>query len=151
MKASKWLLIILIAIPLIAVGIIYVGNKAVGPVGWAKDDTIKELKTLMKDPESMVIRSSYTIIRPDEKGFKDIYICGVVDAKNSFGGYTGGMRFVSQSFASERSFNFISATVEDPEATRAARKLGVLSGFEKLYWNQYCVDAEHPEISVTPS
>ncbi|AFJ01990.1 hypothetical protein Q7C_821 [Methylophaga frappieri] len=148
MKALKWILIILVLVPVVLVLSVYIRTKASGPVGWAKDYTTKELKAQMKDPDSMVIRNSYVVQQPSEDGFTYIGICGIVDGKNGFGGYSGGSRFVSISLTSKNTFDFISVTVENPKEKRIARGVGVISGFEKVYWNNYCVDAEHPPLTV---
>lgn len=59
---------IIVAIPVVLIAGIYVHNKAIGPVGWAQDNTQKALRAHMKDPGSMVIRSSYVVQKTDAKG-----------------------------------------------------------------------------------
>jgi hypothetical protein len=143
MKVVKWALLafvlVLVAVPLSA----YVRNKLIGPVGWAQDDAERLLRQRVKDPGSMVIRSSFAVAAPDGS----IAICGIVDAKNSFGGYTGGVRFVSQSLALSGSFTHIGLQLEDAAETRAARQVNRLSGFEEVYWNGSCVDEAHPPLT----
>ena len=144
-----WVLGVVIAIPIVLIASIFVRNKAVGPVGWAQDNTEKALKERMKDPSSMAIRSSYVVQKTDEKGNESIYVCGVVDGKNSFGGYAGGTRFASWSSHSKSlgTFDTISVQMEDPEQQREAEKTGwLLSGFDEVYWNEWCVDANHPAV-----
>lgn len=151
MKVLKWLLALIITIPLVIVVGAYVGNKAIGPKGWAEDNTIKALKGKMKDPESMAIRSSYFVIRDKGDDSTEINMCGVVDGKNSFGGYTGGTRFASRSVSSKRfnTFDTYSVQLEDPTVRTQASRVKMLSPFAKVYWNEWCVDATHP--ALTPS
>lgn len=148
--AWAWVIRIAICIPIILIAGIYVRNKAVGPVGWAQDNTEKELKDRMKDPSSMVIRLLYAVQKADAKGNESIYICGIVDGKNSFGSYAGGTRFASWSTYSKslETLNTISLQMENPEEQRAAEKIGWLSGFDKIYWNEWCVDANHPAVVI---
>ena len=150
MKFLKWLLILLVAISVVLVAGIYVRNKAVGPAGWAEDNTIKALKAKMKDPDSMVVRSSFVILKNNEENDTEIFICGIVDGKNSFGGYTGGTRFASRSVSSKTLGTFDTYTVEmENEKDKAlASSIKRLSAFETVYWNAYCVDATHPPITA---
>ena len=148
-----WVFGIVVAIPIVLIAGIYVHNKAIGPVGWAQDNTVKALKERMKDPDSVVIRSSYVVQKADDKGSQFIYICGIVDGKNSFGGYAGGTRFASKSESSKSlgTFDTWSVQMEDPEQERAAKHVGMLSGFDSVYWNDWCVDATHPAIVASKS
>lgn len=148
MKILKWLVIALIFIPLLLVVAAWVRNKAVGPVGWAEDNTARALRAKMKDPESMVVRSSYVVQRAKDSDSVEISVCGVVDGKNSFGGYTGGVRFASRSVHSKKFSTFDTYTVEmeDPAAKAQAERVKMLSAFEVVYWNAYCVDDSHPPL-----
>jgi len=109
------------------------------------------LKAKMKDPESMVIRSSF-IVRINNPSDKTttISICGIVDGKNGFGGYTGGTRFMSRSVLDDKLNTFDTHEVEmdNTEDKRAAESVHSLSPFEDIYWNPSCVDAEHPALSA---
>lgn len=49
------------------------------------------IKGMLKDPESAIFSDLITTLAPDNKGF--IGICGQVNAKNSYGGYTGNKPF----------------------------------------------------------
>lgn len=151
MKILKWVVIAIITgLVLLVVGI-YARNKAVGPVGWAEDNTIKALKAKIKDPDSMIIRSSYVIEKTTPDGKTEIFICGIVDGKNSFGGYTGGTRFASRSVSnkSPRTFDTYTVEVEDESLRNTAHSMNRLSPFEKIYWNEYCVDEAHPKLKPT--
>ena len=121
-----WIFGVIIAIPIVLIAGIYVHNKAIGPVGWAQDNTAKALKEHMKDPSSMAIRSSYVVQKTDSKGNQSIYICGIVDGKNGFGGYSGGTRFASRSEYSKSldTFDTWSVQMEDPEDERTAKEIG---------------------------
>lgn len=148
-----WVFGIVVAIPVVLIAGIYIRNKAIGPLGWAQDNTAKALKERMKDPDSMVIRSSYVVQKEDDKGNQFIYICGIVDGKNGFGGYAGGTRFASKSEYSKSlgTFDTWSVQMEDPEQERTAKDVGMLSGFNSVYWNDWCVDATHPAIVASKS
>ncbi|WP_426172607.1 hypothetical protein [Pseudoduganella sp. R-34] len=152
MKILKWLVIVLFAIPVVLVGGIYIRNKAVGPVGWAEENAKKALRGMMKDPDSMIIRSSFIVRKPNTNGGEDIAICGIVNGKNGFGGYTGGTRFVSVSFTTNGSygetFDTRAVQIEDSAEKAKAVDVKMLSGFEKVYWNENCVDAEHPALTL---
>jgi len=54
-----------------------------------KLDTEEKLKASLKDPSSAEFRN----VRVSHHGGRT-HVCGEVNAKNSFGGYTGFMRFV---------------------------------------------------------
>lgn len=152
-RVWAWTLGVVIAVSVALMGGIYVHNKAIGPVGWAQDNTVKALREKMKDPDSMVIRSSYVVEKADNKGNQFIYICGIVDGKNSFGGYGGGTRFASKSEYSQSldTFDTWSVQMDDPEQQRTADSVGMLSAFDSVYWNDWCVDATHPAVVATSS
>lgn len=149
MKAVKWILVVIVLIPVVIMVSAFIRNKAVGPEGWARDDVEKALRGKMKDPDSMVIRSSYVVKRVVGDR-TEISICGIVDGRNSFGGYAGGMKFASMSVSNTELGVFDTYTVEleNPANTSDARSVSRLSGFESVYWNQFCVDANHPALTV---
>ncbi len=155
MKIFKWfaiVVVIVVSIPVVIIGASYIRNKTIGPAGWAEDNTEKRLKAMMKDPDSMVVRSSYIVQVEKEPGKVEIAVCGVVDGKNGFGGYTGGTRFVSVSSDNKKTETFDTYIVEMDTATAADRsteKARDLTPFEKVYWNGHCVDASHS--ALTPS
>src|SRR5471032_1234775 len=151
MKFLKWVMIVVIAIPVLFVVRAFIHTTVVGPEGWAMDNTENRLKAKMKDPESMVIRSSFIVKvnNPNDKT-TTISICGIVDGKNGFGGYTGGTRFMSRSVSDEKFNTFDTHEVEmdNPDDKRTAESVHMLSPFENVYWNPNCVDAEHPALTV---
>ena len=65
---------------------------------FAYNETIDSIKLYMKDPDSVIIRSYNVRELVESNGYKSFIMCGVVDAKNSFGGYTGGVRFISKTY-----------------------------------------------------
>lgn len=148
MKILKWFVILIISIPFVLAVGFYIRNKAVGPLGWAEDNTIKALRIKMKDPDSMVIRSSFVLQKQDKNNNTVISICGIVDGKNGFGGYTGGTRFVSVSIATNitNTFDTYIVEIENAEEESVAASVHMLSGFEKVYWNGNCVDDAHPAL-----
>ena len=96
----------------------------------------------------MLIRSSFVVKRSNSSGTTEISVCGVVDGKNSFGGFSGGQRFASLSYhhAQLKTFDTQSVEIEDPVQKSAAERLGRLSAFEQVYWNSRCVDETHPPL-----
>lgn len=149
MKALKWIGVICL-VPVVLVAGSCVRNKVIGPVGWATDDVEKALRAQMKDPDSMVIRSSYVVKRQTELG-QEISICGFVDGRNSFGAYSGPVRFVSKSLSNRKLEIFETSLVklENPTETKQSHSFNMLSVFEDMYWNNYCVDAAHPALTVS--
>lgn len=151
MKLVKWLVALLVGVPLLVVAGVYLRNKAVGPAGWARDNTIEQLKPNMRDPASMVIRSSYIIsVKAPGKNSTTLTLCGVVDAKNDAGAYTGGLRFVSDSVDDNDAGTFDTGPVliEDPAQKAEAQRQHVLSDFEAAAWNTRCVDAAHAALAA---
>lgn len=148
MKFLKWLVTLIIAIPVVVAVGFFIRNKAIGPMGWAEDNTIKALRAKMKDPDSMVIRSSYFVQKMDKDNYTVISMCGIVDAKNSFGGFSGGTRFVSESLATKNTFDTYIVQLDDigTQQKREAAAVHRLTGFEKVYWNGSCVDNAHPPL-----
>lgn len=149
MKILKWAVVVLVGLALLIVAGVFVRNKVVGPAGWARDNTLKQLKANLRNPGSMVIRSSYIVKTADQgKDVTVIELCGVVDAKDATGAYTDGLRFVSRSIDDNAAgtFDTYAVLIEDPAQKVAADSQHVLSAFESRYWNTHCVDAAHPPL-----
>ncbi len=149
-KKLKWAVALLVGVPVLIVAGVYVRNKAVGPAGWAKDNTLTYLKANLLNPGSMVIRSSYLVRTADPgKNVNVIELCGIVDAKDAAGEYTGGLRFVSRSIddIGAGTFDTYAVLVENPALKVAADSQHVLTAFETRYWNTHCVDATHPPLT----
>ncbi|MBD8654151.1 hypothetical protein IFT68_00740 [Oxalobacteraceae sp. CFBP 13730] len=139
MKILKILLLAIAGLVVLLAGGSYLRNKLIGPEGWALDNTEAKLKSMMKDPASTAIRSAQTFSTVDSTtGAKTIYICGVVDGKNSFGAYSGGTRFVSRSVSTIDTFDTYEVDLENPEDVSLARAANMPSAFEKVYWAPYC-------------
>lgn len=139
MKILKIILISIIGLGVILFSGAYIRNKMVGPEGWAMDDTKKYLRLHMKDPDSMAIRSSHTVVRVNPStGAKNIYICGHVDGSNSYGAYGGALRFVSWSTSESGTFSLVSVNLEDPEDVAVSKRVGMITAFEKVYWAPHC-------------
>ncbi|MFR0714794.1 hypothetical protein ACLUS7_06970 [Enterobacterales bacterium BD_CKDN230030183-1A_HGKHYDSX7] len=148
MSALKWVGVVVL-VPVAIVAGMFIKNKMAGPVGWAKDNVETALSLQMKDPDSMVIRSSFVVSRRNGHVL-EVSICGFVDGRNGFGAYSGPMRFASNSVSNGRlrTFQTNLVKVENPMETKQAHDVNMLSGFEEAYWNKYCVDSEHPALTV---
>lgn len=150
MKILKWAAAVLLGLPLLTVAVVFVRNKAVGPAGWARDNTQKQLKANLRNPGSMVIRSSYVVKTndPGNRAATIFTLCGVVDAKDADGAYSGGLRFASRSVDDNQAGTFGTGIVhiEDPAQKVLADSSHVLTAFEARYWNAHCVDAAHPPL-----
>jgi hypothetical protein len=81
-------------------------------------------------------------------GYTEIRTCGIVDGKNSFGGYAGGSRFVSVSRSYKDTFDNFIVELDNSSASdkAAAERIGSVTSFEKVCWNEYCVDEAHPAL-----
>lgn len=55
------------------------------------DDRLQQVRDSLKDPESARFSSVYTTKRT--AGDPSVNVCGYVNAKNSYGGYVGAVRF----------------------------------------------------------
>lgn len=133
---------LLVSLPIVfvlAMGSSFVRGQSDGPMGLAMSNTEQRLRGHLKDPDSMVIRSSYPVVRRSSGGSNEhIYICGLVDGKNSFGAYAGAVRFVSYSIQTKESLKTYSVEVEDPRQTNAAHEEAKRSDFERMYWDPNC-------------
>ena len=139
----KW---IVVAALTFAAVLLFMGATA-SPEEQAQELTEINLKQLLKDPDSMKIKSSFIVKKPaDKKGDFDISVYDVVDGKNGFGGYTGGIPFVGKSAVFNGETHFISINIEDPTDKKNATQLKKLSAFEEIFWNKYCVDATHQKL-----
>ncbi len=149
MTFTKWLFVVLLTIPFCATA-----SKKIEVDELAKASALKELKTRMKDPDSAVIRSSFIVRRPDSKfhHIEEVNVCGVVDGKNSYGGYTGGTLFVAIGYlvVQEKQFFTITVALESLQEKRRAESVGTPSPFERVYWNVYCVDGTKPPVGIAP-
>jgi ribosomal protein L40E len=145
-KILKWMLVAIFAVPVIAITGAWLRHKAVGPERWLRDGTEEYIKARLIDPSSFAIRDAYYIRRPLQEGGTLIMLCGVFDAKNMIGGFSGGTRFVARGVYVENAFDIASVNFEDAEKKRTADRVNQLSPFEAVYWNGNCVDASHPAL-----
>lgn len=138
MKIIKWFFIIAV---IIIFGF-YIRNKIIGPIGWAIDDVEKVLRD---NYPLMVIKSKYIVESKAQDGSRFIHVCGIADVE---GGYNSWVRFASHSRYDEtfKTFDTISVEVEDIEKARIAERNNMLSAFQKVYWNKWCVDSNHPPL-----
>lgn len=141
-KLAVGVAVILPVLFVLVAGSSSVRSKGYGPEGRALENTEEELRKHLKDPDSMVIRSAYPVVRNNPGGSnKHIHICGLVDGKNSFGAYAGAVRFVSYSIQTPNSFETHSVEVEDPLKTSEAHDELKRSDFERMYWDPNCSSA----------
>ncbi|MDE2257365.1 MAG: hypothetical protein KGK05_06340 [Xanthomonadaceae bacterium] len=151
MKNSKRVLLLIITTPFVLAAFFYLRNSSRSLEDWARIHTEEQLRTKMKDPDSMQIRSYYFVRRVDAKGETEINMCGIVDGKNSFGAYTGGTPFASQSKTDRATGTFDTVLVEmedqDEAKRQALAKIHMPTAFQGLFWDKWCVDAVHPLIS----
>jgi hypothetical protein len=109
----------------------------------AKRSAENAVAAKLKDPESARFSGEFVVRQPKDKdGFRALATCGVVDGKNSFGAFTGGMRFVAQQTENEKYNTVDTAAVilENPSGDAFVDGM-----FVSLYWNRLCVDSNHPE------
>lgn len=145
-RILKWTLSIILVVPVVVVAGIWLRNKTVGPEGWLRDDAEKAIRAQLVDPNSFVMRESYYVRKPEKNGGTYISLCGIFDGKNRMGGYAGGARFVARGLSFEDTFTVISVNLDNREEKYTSNKVGMLSPFEEVYWNGFCVDEAHPAL-----
>lgn len=70
-----------------------------------------EVVRMLKDPDSAKFDYNVMVTKVDSLGTKDRYaVCGKVNAKNSFGGYTGEKRFIVPMYVTDQT----DLTINDP-------------------------------------
>ena len=116
-----------------------------------KLDAEKAVKAMLKDPASAQFSGLYVVFEPPDDGVRRVAVCGYVNARNSYGGYTGKQRFVASGHigkvASSTLLDVGHAQIEGPErfaTVESAKTSEPETVFEKVYWNRSCVDAAHP-------
>lgn len=125
----------------------------------AKAVAEKVIAKTLKDPDSAKFSDVYTVEeKSTDPKIRSIAVCGLVNAKNSFGAYAGPTRFVVlQMFVpsmnvQDTSFSLLESS--DRRATVASQQTGKLETvFEAVTWNKYCVNPAHPPTytGVMPS
>lgn len=149
----KVVLVTIFGLALAAAFGLYSRNEALEPQRLAQENTIRLLKEGLRDPESLIIRSSYVVITEEKNGSYAINVCGIFAAKNSFGGYAESRNFSSHSVGTTRPKSLATARIDIEtlnDVERASRKSShQLTPFESVYWNEYCVDQAHPALEAT--
>jgi len=108
-----------------------------------------ELKSSLKDPESLQISNQFFVVKTEGQ-LTSVAICGLMNAKNSYGGYVGRKMFFSHwlKSAGEKGFTHASTKIDDTteEKLEWAAQYQSLTNFERIFWNKYCTDESHPPI-----
>jgi hypothetical protein len=110
-------------------------------------------KAKLRDPESARFPVEPYLVRTKGKGddakFDAIAACGIIDGKNGFGGYTGGSRYVASTMiTSGDPVEGAPYSVEIDDLSDVAKYATRESSFDSIYWNKYCVDADHPPMKT---
>ncbi|HGE5934434.1 TPA: hypothetical protein ACGGR5_000534 [Vibrio cholerae] len=115
MKALKYTALGIVAV----LAIIMVASNTANPTSWDATGFVeREVRKMMKDPDS--VKFERVKFHPDEKPQgKEISgtVCGYVNAKNSFGAYTGFVRFISNITVKNngRNAQFSQPSIEIPD------------------------------------
>jgi hypothetical protein len=111
----------------------------------------KHVAAMLKDPDSARFSGVYLVPGPMREGVQTVAICGVVNGKNSFGAYGGGERFVAYGYKGKvgdsRLLGISRAYFEGADrrtTVDTTDKPNKTTIFEKIHWNEACVDAAHP-------
>lgn len=143
-------LLAILSIPVIFFGSAIIYGMTRTPSSIALSNVEKKLRETMKDPDSMVIRSSYFITEKEDGKIKSMHVCGVVDGRNGFGGYQGGIRFVADMDGSSAPDVYhLELDDGDESLNKFLKGKGMLTPFEKVYWNGGCVDEYHPALTAS--
>ena len=97
----------------------------------------------LKDPDSAKFGPSFIVRERGQlkNGLETSAVCGIVNAKNSFGAYAGGSRYVVLQMRGQQTLDTIYVWVEDSDRHPFVSSKATL--FEVSAWNKHCVDAEH--------
>lgn len=129
------------------IGVGFIANVSASMEDKARWTAEKAVTMQLKDPDSVKFRDIFVVAKPtDIKDIFSVAVCGVVDGKNSFGAFTGGQRFVAK-MVTDKSGNGSVKDLQIEDDKRATvdslRTKNKTTVFEKIYWNDYCVDATH--------
>ncbi|EFI60726.1 MULTISPECIES: hypothetical protein [Comamonas] len=92
----------------------------------------KNIARKLKDPDSAKFGKTFIVRKPaNELGISEVVACGTIDGKNSFGAYTGGVRFVVRGLQGGDLLDISIMELDDPTESKPTT-------FEKVYWNAYC-------------
>lgn len=115
-------------------------------LGASDEDVIKTAQAMvaskLKDPESARFSDSF-IYRRSDPYIQYTTLCGKVNSKNSFGGYTGAMRYsATLTFSESGDVEVLSTNFE--EGDNLMNMEDGLTIFEKLQWRGICAPGETP-------
>ena len=104
----------------------------------------RAVKRQLKDPDSAKFKKSYLVLDERKEHFITGHVCGEVNAKNAFGGYTGFKRFITSVSISEDSSSV--ATVKIETGNESTFQDSDLTSFEKVYWIPSCEKESNIEL-----
>lgn len=108
------------------------------------------IKSNLKDPDSAKFSELYVVPYTGKNSTEAMMtVCGYVNAKNSFGGYTGNKRFAvlisaPKEYAAELIYHWIEGADKSAASGKNQSKHKE-TAFEKLAWNPHCTDSLHPK------
>lgn len=91
----------------------------------------------LKDPKSATFSGVFMRVDKTTSDTKSGYLCGLVNSKNSFGGYTGSIRFAA-SFSYSKGGNFSLGSLELEEGQNTNKTVDGSTLFERVYWQNRC-------------
>lgn len=110
------------------------------------------ISNLLKDPSSAQFSDEFLVENlPDDSGYQNINVCGLVNGKNSFGAFSGSTRFVV-ALVVNRSQNILEATDSELDDGNDQATLSTENQenketvFEQVYWNKMCINSQHPAM-----
>lgn len=118
------------------------------PSSEAKMLAEKAVTAQLKDPDSAKFGDAFVVVTPakESPGLEDVAVCGLVNAKNGFGGYTGDQRYVAYGFRHVGGTNTTIVAVNfENLASEQQCETGRENAFEQFAWNVHCFDDAHPK------
>ena len=119
-------------------------------------DAEKQVANQMKDPSSAKFSSEfvettappYYTRGPISAGAdREFTVCGWVNGKNSFGAMSGSARFVAHGRSTSETLDIYIVKIDDGDRHGLPHDAEHSeTPFDKVYWNDYCVDPGHPEM-----
>lgn len=97
----------------------------------------------MKDPDSAKFQDVHVVPSPNSE--REVHVCGTVNAKNAFGGYAGGTRFIVR-VSNDNKYEVTGLALEgtDEKSRRATLETVKTdkpqNEFEYKYWNKLCIN-----------
>lgn len=104
----------------------------------------------LKDPKSATFSDVFMRVDKSTNDTKSGYLCGLVNSKNSFGGYTGSIRF-SASFRYSKGGDFSLSSLELEEGQNARETLDGSTFFDRVYWRNRCESSRSTATAPTQS